>query len=216
MHKMFRVLMVQFFLLEEATASAAQGLEPQGTELPTCGNNQEPEAVNKPIWTILLMPLITVMAVGVLLIRRICRRRRQNQAATQERTEDAEKAISTVWDEAIVHGTRLDGLENGEATMREQASIAEANLQQLRSEIYTLRAAIRRLESPGPVMVVQADVPGLRESIIRQAQERRIELSVHEGSEGEIQEPSDRGSAWYRGMSEDEAFGDNAQWMEEA
>lgn len=57
-------------------------------------------------------------------------------------------------------------------------------------------------------MVVQIDVPGLRENIIRQAQERRIELSVQEGSEEEINEPSDQGSNW---DPEEEAFGDNAQ-----
>ena len=64
-------------------------------------------------------------------------------------------------------------------------------------------------------MVVQTDVPGLRESITPQGQERGIELSVDEGSEGEIHEPSDRGSDWYPGMEEDEAFGDHAQWMDE-
>ena len=61
-------------------------------------------------------------------------------------------------------------------------------------------------------MVVQTDVPGLRESIIRQAQERGIELSVQEEPEEGISEPSDHGSDWDR---EEEAFGDNAQWMQE-
>ena len=61
-------------------------------------------------------------------------------------------------------------------------------------------------------MVVQTDVPGLRENITRQAQERGIELSVQEGSEEEINEPSDQGSDW---DPEEKAFGDNAQWMQE-
>ena len=99
MHKMFRVLMVQS-LLEEATASAAQGLEPPGTELPTCGNDQKPEALNKPFWTILLMFFITVVAIGVLHTRRIYRRRRENQEASQR---------------------RLDRLETGVALMQERA-----------------------------------------------------------------------------------------------
>ena len=212
MHKMFRVLMVQT-LLEGATASSAQGLESPGAELPTCGNSQEPEAVSKPFWTMLLMALITAVAFGVLLIRSIYRRMRENQAAIQ----DMEIIISATRDGAMVQATRLDRLETGVALMRDRTSVAEGNLQRLRSEINALRAAIQRLEreNPGPVMVVQTDVPGLRESIIRQAQERGIELSVHEGSEEEIHEPSDRGSDWYPGMEEDEAFGDNAQWMDE-
>ena len=55
--------------------------------------------------------------------------------------------------------------------MQERASTAETNLQGLRSEIDTLRAAVHRLEieNPGPVMVVQTDAPTLRESIIPQA-----------------------------------------------
>ena len=95
------------------------------------------------------------------------------------------------------------------ARLQEQSGIAEEHLQQLWSEVCTLRVAIQRLtrENPGPVMVVQTDVPGLRESIIRQAQERGIELSVQENFEEEIQ-----GSDW---DPEEEAFGDNTQWMQE-
>ena len=84
-------------------------------------------------------------------------------------------------DDTIVHGERLDRLEARNARLQEQAAIAEEHLQQLRSEVRTLRVAIQRLtrENPGSVMVVQLDVPGLRENIIRQAQERRIERSDH-------------------------------------
>ena len=113
-------------------------------------------------------------------------------------------------DDTIVHGERLDRLEARNARLQEQSAIAEEHLQQLRSEVRTLRVAIQRLtrENPGSVMVVQLDVPGLRENIIRQAQERRIERSDQERSEEEINEPSDQGSNW---DPEEEAFGDNAQ-----
>ena len=213
MYKMFRVLMVQS-LLEEATASPVQGLEPQDTEPLSCGSIPRTGAGDNPFWIPLLMGLITVLAIGILLIKRICRRRSQGQAAIQERVEDAERAIQTVWDEAIAHGERLDRLEARSARLQEQSAIAEEHLQQLRSEVRTLRVAIQRLtqENSGPVMVVQTDVPGLRESIIRQAQERGIELSVQEEPEEGISEPSDQGSDWDR---EEEAFGDNAQWMQE-
>jgi len=135
----------------------------------------------------------------------------------QERVKDTEKAIQTVWDEAIVHGERLDRLEAGNARLQEQSAIAEGHLQQLRSEVRTLHVAIQRLirENPVPVMVVQTNAPGLRESIIRQAQERGIELSIQEGSEEEINERSDQGSDWYPEIDEEEAFGDNSQWMGE-
>ena len=113
-------------------------------------------------------------------------------------------------DDTIVHGERLDRLEAKNARLQEQSAIAEEHLQQLRSEVRTLRVAIQRLtrENPGSVMVVQIDVPGLRENIIRQTQERKIELSDQEGSEEEINEPSDQSSNW---DPEEEAFGDNAQ-----
>jgi hypothetical protein len=44
------------------------------------------------------MVLITVVAAGILISKRICRMRR---TAAQERLEEAEKAIQAVWDETI-------------------------------------------------------------------------------------------------------------------
>ena len=89
MYKMFRVLMVQS-LLEEGTASPAQGLGSQGTEPPTCGNNPSTKAETKPFWIALVMVFITVVAAGILISKRICWMRRQRQTAAQERLE-AEK-----------------------------------------------------------------------------------------------------------------------------
>ena len=39
--------------------------------------------------------------------------RRCRQKEVQERMEETEKAVQTVWDEAIVHGNRLDMLMRG-------------------------------------------------------------------------------------------------------
>ena len=68
----------------------------------------------------------------------------------------------------------------------------------------------------GPTMVVQTDVLGLCERIIREAQERGIELSIRRDSDEEgPEEPSDQDSDWYPGRDEDETYGDRAQWMDE-
>ena len=140
------------------------------------------------------MVLITVVAAGILIFKRICWIRRQRQTAAQERLEEAEKAIQTVWDETIDHGTRLDTLESGNARLQKQ-SLAEENLQRVRSELHALRLMVQHLgrETSGPAMVVQTDVPGLRERIIREAQERGIGLSVRgESDEEGPEEPSDQ------------------------
>ena len=217
MYNMFRVLMIQS-MLEEATASPDQGLEPQGTEPPTCGHNLSTEATSKPFWIALLMVLITVVVARILLLKKFCRMRRQRQREAQERREETERAIQTVWDEAIVHGNRLDMLENGNARLQEQAALAEENLQRVRSELQALRLMVQHLgrAASGPTMVVQTDVPGLCERIIREAQERGIELSIRgEFDEEGPEEPSDQDSDWYPGRDEDETYGDRAQWMDE-
>ena len=59
------------------------------------------------------------------------------------------------------------------------------------------------------------DVPGLGERIVREAQERGIELSIRgESDEEGPEEPSDQDSDWYPGSDDDEAYGDRAQWMD--
>eukprot|EP00435_Cladocopium_sp_Y103_P067219 s1389_g29.t1 len=113
---------------------------------------------------------------------------------------------------------KADRFGNGEASLRLQAGSSKEDFQRLRSEVRALQRVVQRLvaASQGPVMVVQTNVPGLGEDIIRQAQERGIELSVRGDSErDEPEEPSDQDSEWYPGRSEDEAYKGNSQWMDE-
>eukprot|EP00435_Cladocopium_sp_Y103_P061809 s441_g23.t1 len=113
---------------------------------------------------------------------------------------------------------QLIALENGQGSLESYAVSSEEDLERLKSKVRALERAVQRLasESQGPVMVVRTNIPGLREDIIRQTQERGIELSVRGDSERDEHEPpSDHDSEWYPGRSEDEAFGDNAQWMDE-
>ena len=71
-------------------------------------------------------------------------------------------------------------------------------------------------ETGGPTMVAQKNMPGLRERIIREAQERGIEFSIRgESDEEGPEEPSDQDSDWYPGRDENEGYGDRAQWMDE-
>ena len=106
MYKMFRVLMVQS-LLEEGTASPAQGLGSQGTEPPV---------------------LITVVANLVF---------RKNlpdeeDGRTRETGGGRESHPSGMgWD----NWTRLEILESGNARLQEQAALAEENPQRVRSEL---------------------------------------------------------------------------------
>ena len=187
MYKMFRVLMVQS-LLEEGTASPAQGLGSQGTEPPV---------------------LITVVANLVF---------RKNlpdeeDGRTRETGGGRESHPSGMeWD----NWTRLEILESGNARLQEQAALAEENPQRVRSELHALRLMVQRLgqETSGPTMVAQTNMPGLRERIIREAQERGIEFSIRgELDEEGPEEPSYQDSDWYPGRDEDEGYEDRAHWL---
>eukprot|EP00435_Cladocopium_sp_Y103_P065179 s658_g27.t1 len=127
--------------------------------------------------------------------------------------------LRTMW-KARARDERLEALENGNVLLREQAASAEGTIRIMRSELEKLQETVQNYqmteEDQGPVLVLQTNVPGLRENILQDAQERGIELSFRQGSEeNEPGEMSERGSDWYPGQTEDEEYGDNAQWMAE-
>ena len=110
---------------------------------------------------------------------------------------------------------QIAALENGNARLQQQATPAEENLQRIRSELRALQLMVQHFGRAvsGPTMVVRTDVPGLRESIIGETQERGIELAIRGESESDEEgpeEPSDQDSDWYPGGDEDETYGDRA------
>ena len=100
----------------------------------------------------------------------------------------------------------------------------------MRGDVSALLEAIRGLrtndsssEDEGTIAIT-TDVPGLQEAILRHAGDRVAQQRepptvdrVGEGGSEDGEHPSQRdesrrGSEGYPGQSEDEAFGDNAQW----
>ena len=98
----------------------------------------------------------------------------------------------------------------------------------MRGDVSALLEAIRGLRtndsSSEGTIAITTDVPGLQEAILRHAGDRVAQQRepptvdrVGEGGSEDGERPSQHdesrhGSEGYPGQSEDEAFGDNAQW----
>jgi len=118
--------------------------------------------------------------------------------------------------------------ERSISALLQRAASASVETHNVRGDVSALLEAIRGLRtndsSSEGTIAITTDVPGLQEAILRHAGDRVAQQRepptvdrVGEGGSEDGEHPSQHdesrhGSEGYPGQSEDEAFGDNAQW----